>query len=158
MFGNENANSRYGDLSWNFVELLWSDWLPRWLLIIPPVRAGKRHSRTVAPGVVLYTRFCCCLQLLHAAMDTWLLCDKARSDTWLLQSWHNSSPSLAETTTFLTCKTVKVKLGFVYLWILGARKCLRFKPVKRPEAVRKEYETIAPVFHYTNVCFNNLVG
>lgn len=52
---------------------LWLNWLPRWLLIILAVRAGKRRSRTVAPGVVLYTRFCCCLQLLHAAMDTWLL-------------------------------------------------------------------------------------
>lgn len=107
---------------WNF--LGWNS-APRWLSIIHAVRAGKRNSGTVTPGVVLYTSFLLLLTFLARGPSCYgHLASVIRQH--LPHDWCSLGTTVAavwlKTPPFLTCKTVRVMLGFVSVWVLGARK------------------------------------
>lgn len=86
---------------------------PRWLSIIHAVRAGKRNSGTVTPGVVLYTSFLLLLTFLARGPSCYgHLASVIRQH--LPHDWCSLGTTVAavwlKTPPFLTCKTVRVML------------------------------------------------
>lgn len=93
--------------------------------IIRAVRAGKTNSGTVTPGVVLYTSFLLLLTFLASGPSCYgHLASVIRQH--LPHDWCSLGTTVAavwlKTPPFLTCKTVRVMLGFVSVWVLGSRK------------------------------------
>lgn len=81
---------------------------PRWLSIIHAVRAGKRNSGTVTPGVVLYTSFLLLLTFLARGPSCYgHLASVIRQH--LPHDWCSLGTTVAavwlKTPPFLTCKT-----------------------------------------------------
>lgn len=94
--------------------------------VMLPVRAGERPSRALAPGVVLYTAFCCCSHLLppipscygHLASVIWQYppCESHRVGTSVASVWWKQQRLLIH-------KTVWAMLGLVCMPALGVGCC-----------------------------------